>query len=165
MEVFCPKCGHKDFDVNSIHPFECKKCKFIYYHNIACATAAIIETDDGIIVAKRATLPAKGLLDLPGGFVDENESAEDGVTREIHEELGIEIRDLKYLYSYPNQYPFGGLIYYTCDLFFTCYCDTPELIKLDRSEMSEFLILKKEEIDLKLFAFDSIKKGIKRWLS
>ena len=52
-----------------------------------------------------------GTLDLPGGFVDNNENAEQGMVREILEETGLTIdsADVTYLFSIPNVYHYSGM--------------------------------------------------------
>ena len=46
---------------------------------------------DEVLVAVRARNPGKGLLDLPGGFVDPGESLEVALYRELQEELGFDM--------------------------------------------------------------------------
>ena len=53
---------------------------------------------------RRAKEPAKGTLDLPGGFVDMYETVEDGMRREIKEETGLDVTEIQYLFSSPNVY-------------------------------------------------------------
>jgi ADP-ribose pyrophosphatase YjhB (NUDIX family) len=63
--------------------------------------------------------PGKGRLAPPGGFIDLGETAEAAVHREVREEVGIELGQLKFLCSQPNQYLYGGVQYPVLDLFFT----------------------------------------------
>ena len=44
-----------------------------------------------LLVCRRAKEPAKGTLDLPGGFIDMNETGEEGVSREVWEETGLKV--------------------------------------------------------------------------
>ncbi len=89
------------------------------YCNPSAATAAILLDDrDRVLLVRRAHEPARGLLAFPGGFVDDGESAEDGLRRELREEIGIEVGALEFLASRPNTYPHGGIVYPTLDLFF-----------------------------------------------
>jgi len=81
---------------------------------------AIIETDQGILVAKRNHAPKKGMLDLPGGFSDYHESLENAVRREIMEELGLALDRVSYFGSEPNVYRFKGVTYFTIDAIFLC---------------------------------------------
>ncbi|GET28649.1 hypothetical protein SD074_08510 [Prolixibacter sp. SD074] len=75
------------------------------------------------MLSRRAVEPNFGMLDLPGGFVDVMETAEDAVRREIREELGISVTRSRYLTSFPNEYVFSGYSVFTLDLAFVCEVD------------------------------------------
>lgn len=97
----------------------CAACELHLYFNPGAATAAILlDRDDRVLLARRAHEPARGKLAFPGGFVDDGESAESGLRRELREEIGLEVDDLQFLLSHPNTYPYGGVIYPTLDFFF-----------------------------------------------
>ena len=82
-----PKRGSKQIQTNKKNKQRCKDCGFTYYANVCAATAAFIVNDRGeILVVRRGKEPAKGTLDLPGGFVDMEESEEEGMRREVQEE-------------------------------------------------------------------------------
>ena len=101
--TFCPVCGSKHFVVNNFKSKRCQDCGFTYYANPCSATAAfIINDNDEMLVVRRAKEPAKGTLDLPGGFVDMYETVEEGMRREIKEETGLDVQDIRYLFSSPN---------------------------------------------------------------
>lgn len=80
--------------------------------------ALIFDSRGRLLLTRRALEPDKGMLDLPGGFVDPGESAEDALRREVAEELGIKLKEVRYLASCPNEYPFSGLTVFTTDLAF-----------------------------------------------
>ena len=90
---FCPVCGSSHFEVNNFKSKKCQDCGFTYYANPCSATAAFIVNDkQEMLVVRRAKEPAKGTLDLPGGFVDMGETVEQGMRREIMEETGLDTR-------------------------------------------------------------------------
>lgn len=94
-----------------------RACGFVYYANPCAATAAFIVNDrQEMLVVRRAKEPAKGTLDLPGGFVDMYETAEEGMRREIKEETGLEVDHIEYLFSSPNVYMYSGLGVHTIDM-------------------------------------------------
>lgn len=124
---YCPACGSKHFAENGPYSKKCESCGFTYYDNPKAATVAIIINDQKeILVCRRAKEPAKGTLDLPGGFTDIGESAEEGVIREVKEETGLDVTQVTFLFSKPNIYPFSGMIVNTMDLFFICKVKTTE---------------------------------------
>src|SRR4030043_1763811 len=156
---YCPACGSGNISFDDMKKISCRDCSFTYYHNVAAAVAAILEYDKKIVLIERAKDPGKGKLDLPGGFVDPKESAEEAIKREIKEELTIELREPKYLGSYPNIYKYEGVIYHTCDLFFYCKIDALPT-DLDRTEIEGLILINPLEIPYDRIAFESVKKGL-----
>jgi len=161
MKIFncCPACGSSDIVFDDDKKLICWQCAFTYYHNVAAAVAAILEYDNKIVLIKRAKEPGKGKLDLPGGFVDPKESAEQAVIREIKEELKIDIKEPKYLGSYPNIYKYENVLYHTCDLFFYCKIDALP-VDFDRTEIEESILMSPLEIPDDRIAFESVKMGL-----
>ena len=154
---YCPACGSGSFSFDGEKLFTCGSCGFSYYINPASAVAAIIESPDGrIVLTRRKFEPRAGYLDLPGGFVDILESAEDAIRREIKEELGINIKSLSFIGTSPNEYIYNGLSYFTCDLGFICSSD--ELAEMKAADdVREVILLMPEEIDYSEIGFPSIK--------
>jgi len=119
---YCPHCGSDDFKAIGLKEFKCGKCGFNFFPNSAAAVACIIEDEAGhIMLTRRARDPWKGLLDLPGGFVDPGERAETAIRREIREELGVDVIDASFLCSFPNKYIFSGYQVQTTDMAFVCH--------------------------------------------
>lgn len=118
---FCPRCGSDKLRVKTERSMECPECNLHWYFNMASAVAGLIFNQEGLLLMTvRAGEPAKGSLDLPGGFVDMGETAQQALLREIKEELQIEAEVEEFIGSYPNQYLFGGVLYETLDLVFRC---------------------------------------------
>ncbi|MBF0238562.1 MAG: NUDIX domain-containing protein [SAR324 cluster bacterium] len=118
---YCPRCGSSSFVFQKDDSFLCNSCQFHFYPGASAAVAAIIRNNEGkILFTLRAKDPAKGTLDLPGGFVSLMETAETALSREILEELHLKVTHLDYLGSFPNRYLFSGMIYFTLDLVFLC---------------------------------------------
>lgn len=162
---FCPICGSNKFVENNFKSKRCENCGFVYYFNPSSATAAVIVNDkDEILIATRANDPAKGTLDLPGGFIDLNESAEEAITREVKEETGLDIKSLSYLFSIPNLYMYSGFEVETTDLFFLCKVDHSQKITA-QDDVSKLQFIPLKELDPSLFGLSSIKKGIEKIIS
>jgi ADP-ribose pyrophosphatase YjhB (NUDIX family) len=110
---FCSRCGGptKSVATHDNTHYECQSCGQTYYVNPKPTSDAVLVTPDfKALVAVRAHEPHKGMLDLPGGFIDEHESIEQALERELREELGLAPDDYSqpvYLMSYPNVYPWG----------------------------------------------------------
>ena len=76
---YCPKCGSAAFEIHNEKSKQCTDCGFVYYFNPSSATVALILNEkDELLVCRRAKEPAKGTLDLPGGFIDMNETGRRG---------------------------------------------------------------------------------------
>ncbi|UCD58228.1 MAG: NUDIX domain-containing protein [Candidatus Hydrogenedentota bacterium] len=144
---------------------KCADCGFEYYFNPAAAVAALITDDVGrLLVTVRAQEPAKGTWDLPGGFADAGESAEEALRREVKEELGIEIASTKYLHSVPNVYEYKKVSYTTVDLVFLCTVeDGSEAKALDGVESLFFKA--PADIDPSRFGLSSMREIVSRYVS
>lgn len=162
---YCPHCGAKGPKAYSKDKrITCGKCGFEYFHNVASAAGAIIKYGSKVLVAVRASEPKTGLFDLPGGFADYGESIENTLRREVREELGIKIKNPRYLISAPNVYVYKGVTYTTTDLFFTCRIDNPKKIKLNKEEIACIEFFEPGQIPVNKLAFDSGKTAIKYYI-
>lgn len=158
---FCPKCG-KSFTKMSSRNTLCKSCGLDLYINPRPCNAIIIADDRGrILLVKRAIEPAKGLLDLPGGFVDLGETIEESVIREAREELGIEVDTLRYVFSGCDRYVYKGLNYHTLGFVFTVRIKSGTLKPHD--DVSGFRFFTEDEIPWDSLAFPVVKRAIKRY--
>ena len=161
---YCPSCGSKHFAIDTDRSRCCSDCGFTLYSNAAAAVAAIITDAKGrILLTTRAFDPAKGKLDLPGGFVDHNETAEQALRREIQEELGVEITDISYLSSESNIYPFGGLEVHTLDLFFTAHI-APNATLTPNDDVRSAQFYKLSNVIINEIGLPSIRKVLSRRL-
>ncbi len=159
---FCPKCGSAQFVENNFKSKRCEACGFIYYFNPSSATVAVIINDkDEIMVATRAHEPAKGTYDLPGGFVDMDETAEEAVTREVKEETGLEVLSTQYLFSIPNLYMYSDFQVETTDLFFLCKVKNSSQFNA-QDDVAELRFIPKADLNPSLFGLRSVKQGIEK---
>lgn len=164
---FCPKCGSEDFEIHSPLSRHCNHCGFTYYQNPRASTAAFILNGKGeLLIARRAKEPAKGTLDLPGGFVDNEETAEQGMVREIKEETGLEIttENIEYLFSVPNVYRYSGMDIHTLDLFFLCHVEGEPTVKAE-DDAAELTWLPLREVYVERFGLRSIRQAVHRFLA
>ena len=157
-EIFnrCPHCGASEMCFDGIKKLYCRACSFTFFHNAAAAVAAVLEYGEQIVLIKRSKEPGKGKLDLPGGFVDPDEGAEEAVRREVKEELGIDLGALTYLGSYPNTYEYKDVTYKTCDLFFSSRIDALPTV-FDKTEIEELVLAQPSEVSIEKIAFESSK--------
>ena len=157
---YCPACGSAQFVENGVYSKRCEDCGFTYYDNPKAATVAvIINSNSEILVCRRAKEPAKGTLDLPGGFTDIGETAEQGVMREVKEETGLDVTEVSFLFSKPNIYPFSGMIVNTMDLFFICKVDTTENLVAE-DDVAETFFIPIKDLSPDDFGLRSIREAI-----
>jgi len=162
--TFCPKCGSK-FIKKLPNLLECSACHLQYYINPKPTTAIIlINQKDEILFVVRKNDPKKGMLDLPGGFVDINETLEDGMVREIEEELGIPIsvKDLMYLGSSVDEYSYGNIAGRTINAMYRA--ELPEnspIIPAD--DVEDFLFIAPNNIPYDKLAFQGMKDFLKKY--
>lgn len=161
---YCPKCGSAHFENHNGKSKQCVDCGFVYYFNPSSATVALILNEQNkLLVCRRAKAPAKGTLDLPGGFIDMAETGEEGVIREVKEETGIDVSKAEYLFSLPNIYVYSGFTVHTLDMFFRCTAaDTSHFKAMDDAADAFFLPLK--DIHTEDFGLGSIRKGLGMFL-
>ena len=138
----------------------CTECGYVYFHNTCASVAGIIEMGEGILLTIRAHEPKAGMYDLPGGFVDYNESAEDALLREIREELGLEVTIASYLGSFPNRYVYRNVVYFTTDIFFLCRPAVAGARIAGNEEISRWDIFPIDELPLDGIGFESNVKAL-----
>lgn len=116
---YCPRCGSARFPAVTEKSFRCSQCGFHLFINSAAAVAALVGNDKGeLLLTRRKHDPDAGKLDLPGGFVDPGETAEEALERELFEELGLKIKKAEFMFSRPNEYIFSGISVFTLDMAF-----------------------------------------------
>jgi mutator protein MutT len=158
---FCPKCGSDRFVENNFKSKRCENCGFVYYFNSSSSTIAIIINDNNeLLVATRAHEPSKGTLDLPGGFVDLNETGEETVVREVKEETHLDVSKVKYLFSIPNTYIYSEFEVHTLDLVYLCKVDSTQGLQAE-DDVANLQFIKISELDPDLFGLHSVKQVIK----
>ncbi|MFN0152829.1 MAG: NUDIX hydrolase [Gaiella sp.] len=103
----CPRCAGV-LAPGDHHALSCASCGSSYYANSAPAVGVVLRRDDeAILLARRAVEPAKGLWDVPGGFLEEGEHPEAAVRRELREETGLEVEPTSFLGAYLDTYGSG----------------------------------------------------------
>ena len=160
----CPACGSSNFNVNDPKSKRCNDCGFVYYLNPSAATAAfILNENNELLVVVRRQEPAKGTYDLPGGFSDMDETAEQGIAREVKEETNLDVTDMQYLFSRPNIYPYSGFDVHTLDLFFLCRASNYQQVKAC-DDAASFRWIPLNEVNPACFGLTSIRQGVEQFL-
>ena len=176
---FCPKCGSSHFVEHNEKSKQCMDCGFTYYINPSAATVALIERPAPAqssnspssnrqiewLCVRRAKEPAKGTLDLPGGFSDLYETSEQGVVREVKEETGLDVECVEFLFSIPNQYVYSGFTVHTMDMFYRCHVADGLDSARAADDAGEVLWLRPEDIRPEDFGLISVRQGVRLLLA
>ncbi|MDP3644654.1 MAG: NUDIX domain-containing protein [Bacteroidota bacterium] len=162
---FCPRCGSAHFQATCNRSFKCEDCSFNYYVNASAAVAVLLFNEKReLLFTRRAVEPHIGKLDLPGGFINPEETAEQAAIREIQEELGIQVHSLRYFGSFPNEYVFSGFSVYTLDLAF--HAQTENLHQMTaRDDVASFEFHKLKDVDSEEMPSISMYNIIKELIS
>ena len=161
---YCPKCGSSDFVFRDEKAKQCNTCGFVYYFNPSSATVAfILNPQNELLVCRRAKDPAKDTLDLPGGFIDLFETAEEGVIREVKEETGLIVKEAIYQFSLPNLYVYSGFEVHTVDMFFLCKVDDTSHIEA-MDDVADCKFVPVNEVNPEEFGLVSVREGVVRFL-
>jgi ADP-ribose pyrophosphatase YjhB (NUDIX family) len=104
---YCPECKQK-LATTKEGWLACPEGHFTKYTNPVAANSAFVRNNGEYLIIKRAKEPRKGCWDLPGGFIEYDETAEDALLREIKEETSLEnLSIVGFLGAYPGSY--GGI--------------------------------------------------------
>ncbi len=107
---FCMACGGRLSRVRQEGRVRliCRRCGWIFYGNPIPAAVALVVRGGKVLLARRAAEPYGGTWDLPGGFLEAGETPEQGLAREIKEELGTRMRSARFLAFFTETYGPGG---------------------------------------------------------
>lgn len=163
MFNYCPNCAFKIQSINN-HIIACSNCGFNFYINPAPTNGVIFTNKKGgVLLVKRKFPPKKSYWDIPGGFVDFNETSEESVKREVKEELGFIVSKIKFFSSYASPYLYKGFLYHTICFVYLGKIDNQKIIPGD--DVSEIRFFSKDKIPFNKLAFPNVKNSISDYLS
>ena len=151
-----------NYDDTKAPACQSESCGYIFWQNASPTVAAIITREDGkVLMTVRDIEPDAGKLDLPGGFLHEDELPEDGLAREIREELGVEIGEIQFICHTIDTY--GDNDYYvlgsTFEAKITAGTPTP------KTEIAAIEWKDPQFIDREQLAFTNNEKVLDIWMS
>lgn len=111
---FCAQCGHKT--VFSDHEFakNCVNCGLITFPTISPAIIVLVSRGNQLLLARSPHF-APGVYSTLAGFVEPGETAEQTVVREVREEVGILIKNIRYVASQPWPFPHNLMLGYSAE--------------------------------------------------
>lgn len=112
--VYCGACATPMQHQGGERCVKCPACGMVAYPRISPAMMVLIRRGADILLARHLNSPAQFFTAL-AGFVEAGESIEEAVHREIFEEVGLKVRDLKYFGSQPWPFPHSLMIAFTAE--------------------------------------------------
>ena len=107
--AFCGRCGTPTEHLPGERARGCPNCGLAAYPRLAPAVIVLIERDGAALLCHGVRFPGR-MYSCLAGFVEPGESLEECVHREIREEAGIEVRDLRYAGSQPWPFPHSLMV-------------------------------------------------------
>jgi len=87
----CSYCGHV-FHSSKPWPKRCTNCGNITFLNPIPVAVVLVPVDEGLIVIRRGIEPRRGMLALPGGYINLGETWQEAAAREVFEETGVALQ-------------------------------------------------------------------------
>lgn len=112
---FCGRCGAETVASSGERSRTCPRCGLQHFPRLSPAVITLIEDDRGRVLLARSPHFAEGVYSTIAGFVEPGESLEECVAREIREEVGVEVRNIRYFGSQPWPFPNSLMIGFLAD--------------------------------------------------
>jgi NAD+ diphosphatase len=126
---FCGACGSNMLLAAGERCFKCVECGHMAYPRISPAMMVLVRDGDKVLLAQHAQYTVKRFVPL-AGFLEAGESIEEAVHREVAEEVGLRVHNLRYFASQSWPFPHSLMIAFTAD-----YLDGE--IRIDPDEIVE----------------------------
>ncbi len=127
---FCGRCGHPMVPDHKERMMYCQACGNMVYPKICPGIITAVTDGDRLLLTKYANRPGNVNYALVAGFTEIGESLEETVRREVMEEVGLEVKNLRYYKSQPWAFSSTLLCGFFCDV------DGDTQIRLDREELA-----------------------------
>ena len=127
---FCGKCGTKTTEKPDERAIICPNCNTVVFPKISPAIIVAILCKDKILLAHNSNFEQKR-YSLVAGYVDVGETLEETVMREVKEEVGLDVKNIRYYKSQP--WAFSGSMM----IGFTAEADDTQPIRPDNVEITE----------------------------
>ena len=136
---YCGRCGQKTIHSQTERARICPDCGLVEYPKISPVVIVAVTNGENLLVTRYKDRPYR-MYALVAGFGETGEAHEDTVRREVFEETGIRVKNIRYYKSQPWGFSSSLLSGFVCDL------DGDPAITIDRNELAEALWLPRAEI-------------------
>ena len=136
---FCANCGHLTKIVRGGWSRSCPACGAEHYPRVDPVVIMLVEFDGRLLLGRQSQYPP-GRYSALAGFVEVGENLEAAVAREIYEEAGINVRNIRYVASQPWPFP--------SSLMIGCQAEAEsDGLRIDRAELEDARWFGREEVD------------------
>ena len=111
---YCGKCGSLTENKTDERAKICPKCGLVNYPRLSPAVIVAVIKDNQILLATSPRFK-RAFYSVLAGFVEPGENLEECVKREVREEVGIEVRNIRYFGSQPWPFPDSLMVGFTCE--------------------------------------------------
>jgi NAD+ diphosphatase len=111
---YCGRCGTPTRDKEGERAKECPACGYVAYPRVSPAMMALVTRGREILLARAHRFPP-GMFSALAGFVEPGETIEDCLAREVREEVGVDVRDIRYFGSQSWAFPHSLMIAFTAE--------------------------------------------------
>lgn len=106
---FCGRCGEPTEPAPGERARRCPACGLLAFPRLAPAVITLVERDGEALLARGRTFPVP-MYSCVAGFVEPGEDLEGAVHREVREEVGVELAEVRYVASQPWPFPHSLMI-------------------------------------------------------
>lgn len=110
----CGRCGTPTEDHPKERSKRCPSCRLPHYPRLAPAVIVLVERGDEVLLGRSPHFPP-GMFSTLAGFVEPGESLEQAIAREIEEEVGVQVDNIRYFGSQPWPFPNSLMIGFRAD--------------------------------------------------
>jgi NAD+ diphosphatase len=111
---FCGRCGHETRQLRTERAKQCDICGLVTYPRLSPAIIVLVQREGRALLARSPRSPP-GMFGLVAGFVEPGENLEHAVVRELREETGIFVKNIRYFGSEPWPFPDSLMVGFTAD--------------------------------------------------
>jgi NAD+ diphosphatase len=108
---FCSNCGSATAPFRAGWARRCDTCAAEHFPRVDPVVIMLAQYEDKVLVARQSRFPP-GSYSAPAGYVEPGESIEEAVARELKEETGVTVSNVRYLASQP--WPLSGALMVAC---------------------------------------------------
>ena len=135
---FCSKCGQVSQPEDGGLKRKCPSCETEHFPRVNPVVIMLILSGDKVLLGRGAGWP-EGAMSALAGFISPGESMEEAVARETFEEVGLKIRNPRYIFSQPWPWPSQLMMGVICDA-------ESEVIKINEAELEDAKWFTKDDV-------------------